>query len=243
LGRLIIFLLWTSSVLGNDVDVSEYSEVLDQLYRGKSTKSVIAMTIKTPHYERTLEMKMWTLGLDHSLVQISSPRKEKGNGTLKRGNEMWNYLSKIDKLVRIPPSMMMSAWMGGDFTNDDIVRDSSWSDDYESTLQSVDEETVVLEYRPKPDSAVTWEKIVITFDAALKLPMTQVYYDEKGEKVRLLTYSEVEDFGGRKLPTVLTMRPLDKEDQFTTMQYKTLDFETDLKKTFFTTNQLRKRLR
>ncbi|CAM2069338.1 Outer membrane lipoprotein-sorting protein [Sulfidibacter corallicola] len=220
--------------------LDHYGQVLDNLYRGKSTQGTLVMTIVTPHYERTLQMDMWTLGLDHTLVRLRSPRKERGNGSLKRGNEMWNYLRKIDKLVRIPPSMMMSSWMGGDFTNDDIVRDSSWSEDFDARLGQAEPGRVTVIYRPKENVAVTWSRIEVVFDETNGLPTTQSYFDEKEEKVRVLTYSDVKEVDGRLIPTTLTMDPIKKDGQSTRLEYRELKFDVDLKETFFTTGKLRK---
>lgn len=244
---LFTALLWLPALIlteptepQTDPELAKYAQTLDDLYRGASTQGSMEMTIKNKYYERTLKIDMWTLGLNHTLVRLRSPRKERGNGTLKRGNEMWNYLRKIDKLVRIPPSMMMSSWMGGDFTNDDIVRDASWSADYHAEAGAKHADGTLIIYRPREDAAVTWSRVEVVFSTENGLPLHQSFYDEKDEKVRVLTYSEVQEVGGRLIPTVLTMTPVAKKDQFTRIQYTDLKFDVDLKETFFTTSELRK---
>lgn len=240
LAMVLLLFPATTTSLPTEPNLEHYARTLDDLYRGAATQGTLAMTIKNPHYERTLELDMWTLGLDHTLVRLKAPRKERGNGTLKRGNEMWNYLRKIDKLVRIPPSMMMSSWMGGDFTNDDIVRDSSWSKDYTAEHGGEQADGVLIIFRPRPEAAVTWSRVEVLFSTENGLPLTQSFFDEKDEKVRELAYSEVKEVDGRQIPTVLTMTPTQKPDQFTRIEYRDLKFDVPLKETFFTTAELRK---
>ena len=118
------------------------------------------MDIATPHFGRSLEMEIWTLELDYTLVRITSPRKEEGVSSLKRGNEMWNYLPKIEKTIRVPPSLMMASWMGSDFTNDDVIRETSWEEDYEVAYgQDPEPGQFVLVYTPKEGAAVTWARV------------------------------------------------------------------------------------
>jgi len=188
-------------------------------------------------------MKMWTKGLENTLVRILSPRKEKGTATLKRGNEMWNYLPKIGKTIRIPPSMMMSSWMGSDLTNDDLVKETSWESDYHiSFLEDPPAGEVGLKYVPKEDAAVTWSQVLAFLDAESHLPLRLDYYDEKGVKVRTMEYSEIKELGGRSLPIRFEIIPLskDKKGRRTIMIYKELEFDPKLKSGLFTLSNLRR---
>ncbi|MCB1694539.1 MAG: outer membrane lipoprotein-sorting protein, partial [Pseudomonadales bacterium] len=186
---------------------------LDELFRSKASKGRMTMTVVTPDFERTLGMNMVTRGMEDTLIRITSPRKEAGISTLKKGTEMWNYLPKVKKTVRVPPSMMMGAWMGSDFTNDDLVRASSWENDYDMAfvdgVGAGDE--VCLRYTPKPSAAVTWDHIDTCFDGGTSLPHRQDFYDEKGRKARTLHFSEVKEMGGRTIPSVMTLEPLLKQ--------------------------------
>jgi hypothetical protein len=169
----------------------------------------MAMTITTPHFTRRLELDTLSRGMDDTLIRIRAPAKERGTATLKRGNEMWNYLPKVAKTIRVPPSMMMGSWMGSDLTNDDLVRASSWERDY-SVRFGPDRDggrTRCLEYTPRPAAAVTWRGVIACFDRASELPTRIEYLDDKGRKARTMTYGAVRELGGRRLPTTWTIEP------------------------------------
>ncbi len=225
------------------VDPALLSRQLDELYRSDSSRGLMEMTVTTPHYERTLRMQVWSRGEDYTLVRILSPRKEEGISSLKRGREMWNYLPKIGKTIRVPPSMMMASWMGSDFTNDDLVKEYSWEDDY---LVEYGEPAApgefTLVYRPREGAAVTWERVEIGFDRASRLPLWEDYYDEKGRKARRLEFSEVREMGGRHLPTVMTLTPLseDKRGRVTIVHYLEMEFDLPLPEETFTLAYLRR---
>ena len=185
-------------------------------------------------------MDIWSLGKDFTLVKIQSPKKEKGITTLKKGTEMWNYLPKIKKLIRIPPSMMMSSWMGSDFTNDDLVKESSWEDDY-TALEGVPEgEYRSLVFKPKPEAAVTWGKVVVYWDVNSELPVRQDNYDEKGIKVREMHFLDPKELGGRMLPSKLKLIPLNKKNQYTEIIYNAMEFDIEIDEAFFSKAQMRR---
>lgn len=127
---------------------------VDHLYRSETAFANVVMEIETPHWERSLEMRVWSEGMDKTFIRILSPRKERGVGTLRMGTEMWNYLPRTGKVIKIPPSMMMSAWMGSDFTNDDLVREFTLLKDYTFKLirpESARDDRKYLEAKPRPD--------------------------------------------------------------------------------------------
>lgn len=227
---------------GSAADAVALSRKLDLLYRSDTSHGVMRMHIKTRHYERTLEMEMWTRGLDDTLVRIKKPRKERGVATLKKGSEMWNYLPKIRKTIRVPPSMMMGSWMGSDFTNDDLVRSSSWEKDYEMTWDDAAAKGKgerCIRSTPKPAAAVTWTKVVSCFvkrgdgaakgadgAAAVELPTRQDFFDEKGRLARTMTFSDIKELGGRRIPATMTLTPLlgDKKGNETIIEMVSMDF-------------------
>lgn len=137
---------------------------------------------------------------------------------------MWNYLPKVRKTIRVPPSMMMGAWMGSDFTNDDLMRESSWETDYTITVADPTPARPCLAYTPKPEAPVTWSKVLLCFDGASSLPVEQVWFDEKGRKARTMTFTTPKTFGARTVPSVLTMRSLLKPEQWTRVEYVEIDF-------------------
>jgi len=224
------------------VDAKELSRILDQLYRSTSSHGRLAMTVTTPHYTRTLEMDEWSRGLDDTLVRILSPRKERGTATLKRGNEMWNYLPKIRRTIRIPPSMMMASWMGSDFTNDDLMKETSWEHDYDvRPIEDPPAGKIGVIYTPKPDAPVTWTRIEALLDEATRLPVSMSYFDDKGRKARVMTFEDVKTLGGRRLPTRLVLTPLleDKQGHRTEIVYQEMRFDIKLPSGLFTLTNLR----
>ena len=229
--------------LGQDAEALAISRKLDRLYRSESSQGVVEMTVVNPNFQRTLKMQVWTQGLEHTLVRILSPSKEKGTATLKRSNEMWNYLPKIGKTIRIPPSMMMSSWMGSDLTNDDLVKETSWEKDYHVALApDPPEGQIGLVYTPREEAAVTWSKVEAFVLAGSYLPVRLDYYDEKGAKVRTMEYSKVKELGGRKLPSEFRVIPLsqEKKGRRTVMVYQELSFDQALEPDLFTLSNLRR---
>ncbi len=218
----------------------ELSARLDDLYRSSSSHGRILMHVKTPDYERRLEMEVWSRGQDHTLVRIHSPRKERGVATLKKGKEMWNWLPKIKRTVRVPPSMMMSSWMGSDLTNDDLVRESSWERDYEAAVVAGAAGEVCLNYQRKADAAVAWERVLACFDEGTLLPLRMEYFDEKGRKARTMSYSDVKDLGGRRLPTTMTITPHTKSGRRTQIVYESMRFDAEVADDVFTLTRLRR---
>lgn len=217
---------------------------LDELYRSNSSYSTVEMKIVTPHWERTLDMNIWTREMDHTFIRITSPEKERGVATLRVGNEMWNYLPKVNKVMKIPPSMMMSSWMGSDFTNDDLVDEFTYEEDYHSRLIQPEEAVdslVYVECIPREDLPVVWGKIVIALRSSDWLPVWERYYDEKDELMRIFTFSEIRRFGNRTLPAVMEVIPQNKEGHKTTIRYEQLEFDTGVDDDIFTLRNLRSR--
>ena len=165
-------------------DVETIVKKIDQLYRSETSHAEMEMHIVTPHWERTLAMTVWTQGMRKTFIRITAPKKEQGVATLRIGNEMWNYLPKTNKTMKIPPSMMMGSWMGSDFTNDDLVRESSMLDDY--TYQYVTPKDaspghLYIQLVPKEDSPIVWGKIVAAVQSDDYMPVWQRFYDGERE--------------------------------------------------------------
>ncbi len=240
---LMVSLLAVTPVLAQEnVDVEELIREVDRLYRSNTSFTEFEMEIVTPHWQRTLSMDAWTEGMDKTFVRIKSPRKEKGMATLRVENEMWNYLPKTNKVMKIPPSMMMGSWMGSDFTNDDIVKESSLFHDYSYEFLDVDsaqEKLFYINCIPREDLAVVWGNIVIAVNKADSLPVWQKYYDEKGELMRVMIYSDVRDLGGRRIPAVMELIPQHKEGHKTVVRYLQAEFDVLLEKETFTLRNLR----
>ena len=228
----------------SDAEVEEIIRHIDQLYRSETSHAEISMQIKTPNWERTLSMTVWTKGTDKTFIRINSPKKEKDITTLRIGKEMWNYLPKVNKTFKISPSMMMGSWMGSDFTNDDLVRESSLIDDYSSQLITPDDASPDLIYIaliPKEDSAIVWGKVISAVRSSDYLPVWQHFYDEKEKLMRVLNYKDIKSFGAKTIPTVMEMIPQNKEGHKTVVRFLKADFNSKVDDNIFTRRNLQKR--
>ena len=225
-----------------DLDVVALIKEIDQLYRSSTSYTELEMEIVTPHWQRTLAMYGWSEGMDRTFIRLTAPRKEKGVATLRVNNEMWNYLPKTNKIMKIPPSMMLGSWMGSDFTNDDLVKESSLFKDYTFELIQPDSATeglVFINCIPREDLAVVWGNIVIVIRGSDHLPVRQEYYDEKGRLMRVMNYSKIIELGGRMIPSVLEMVPQTKEGYKTIIRYLKAEFNINLSDDTFTLRNLR----
>jgi len=217
---------------------------LDTLYRSDTAYAEMEMTIETPHWKRTLTMKSWSEGLDKTFIVIESPRRERGISTLRKGNEMWNFFPKINKVMKIPPSMMMGSWMGSDFTNDDLVKESTRMADYHAKLiQGENQDNYHVEFIPHKDTVSLWGKIISEIDKKSLLPLREIFYDEKNRKIRELHFKEVRAFGNKTIPAVMELIPTTKKDQKTIVRYTSAQFDTQLNKETFTLRNLKRKRR
>ncbi len=216
---------------------------VDRLLRGRSSTGNVVMEIVTTHWSRTLEMRIWSLGTDYAMIRIAAPPKDAGTATLKAGNEIWNYLPRVDRTIRLPPSLMGTSWMGSHFTNDDLVKESRMIDDYDITVgfEGDRDGTRVWEFvlTPKPEAAVVWGRIVEQVRKADLMPVWARYYDDRGELARTVTFDDVRTMGGRLVPATMVVRPADKPDERTTIRYTELQFDVGLDPGFFSLRRLR----
>jgi hypothetical protein len=224
------------------LDLKKVVEHFEDLYRSTSSIAVAELTVIRPRRERTLSMRIWSRGKEHALVRILTPPREKGTATLKVENNLWNYLPRIRRTIRIPPSMMLSSWMGSDFTNDDLVRESSYSEDYTYKVigKSKEPEGWLIEFTAKPDVVGLWSRfeLVVTPDA--QLPLVSRWYNRKGELSRVLTWDKVGMLGGKRLPTRMTLVPRDSREKGhkTIMIYHEIEFNVDLPEGTFSLSRL-----
>lgn len=231
---------WGQSSEGRDI-----LDKVEKLLWGSTVQGDYEMTIATPRWQRTLVLKVWMDRPKRSFVRIVSPAKEAGIGSLRIGSEMWNYLPKVERIVKIPPSMMLQPWMGSDFTNDDLVKESSILDDYThkvlGVVQEDGAEVIRIEAVPRPDAAVVWGRIVYWVRRADTIPLKQEFFSERGERVRVLSFSEVREVGGRVLPTRWEMRPDAKPGNVTTVVLKDAAFNQPVEDEVFSQRNLQKR--
>lgn len=223
------------------LDLSELIRKVEQQYTGLSSISEVEMTVVTGHWERHLVMESWSLGRERFLVRILSPAKEKGVATLKVGREVWNFLPKVDRVIRIPPSMMGGAWMGSHITNDDLVKANHIDQDYDFTLLAEDDKQWKIMGIPKPQAPVIWGKIVYQVLKQSLVPLQIEYYDEDNVLVRRILFDDVQTIGERTVPLKMTVLPLEKPEEKTLMYYRNLQFDVDLDEAFFSLAQLKRR--
>lgn len=222
--------------------IDKIIEKQDELYRSETSHANMVMEITTPHWERTLELEAWTEGMEKSFILIKSPEKEKGTATLRVGDEMWNYLPRTDKVMKIPPSMMMSSWMGSDFTNDDLVRESSLEEDYNATIfepENPVDSLIYVRLTPKEDTPIVWAKIEFAVTKDSYLPVWEKFYNERDELIRVMKFKDVQTIGGKTIPTVMELIPQDEEGK-TVVRYKDVEFNIPLDDDIFTLRNLKK---
>jgi hypothetical protein len=239
---LLLFLLGGKS-FPIEKTSQEILDKIDKMWRGESSVGTYQMKIKTSNWERKLQIKSWTKGLDYTLITIEYPKKEKGVSTLKVQNNLWNFLPKINRVIKVPSSLMMGSWMGSHFTNDDLVKESTLANDYHHRItfegerdgQAVYEITLL----PKEEAAVVWGKIVILVRKDDLMPLYEEFFDENEKPVRKMTLTEVKMLGGRLLPTRMTVVPYDKPGEFTEVIYVEINFDVELSDSFFSLRNLK----
>ncbi|MBI3795409.1 MAG: outer membrane lipoprotein-sorting protein [Deltaproteobacteria bacterium] len=242
---LLSFLLlsWGSGLAATDDQrAREIVDQVDRLLRGKSSLGTVTMQIATANWQRTLSMQIWSLGTENALIRVTKPEKEAGTATLKVGNNIWHYLPKVNRTIKIPTSMMMASWMGSHFTNDDLVKQSRLIHDYFITISFEGSRNGVAVYEftltPKPDAAVVWGKVVLEVRQADLMPTWERYEDEHGVWVRELIFADYKTMGGRLIPTRLEMRPADKPGEQTVIVYDDLTFDAPLGEDTFSLRNL-----
>ncbi len=225
-------------------DPLEIIDRVDRLTRGDSSRGVATMEVVTENWEREMTMEIWSLGTDYSLVRLRTPPREAGTATLKAIDDIWNYLPKVDRTIKVPASMMGGAWMGSHFTNDDLVKDSRLIEDYdiEITFDGSDEGVSVWDLRltPKPEAPVVWGHIEYRVRQGDYMPLWARFYGEDGELARTMEYSDFIELGGRLVPAAIDMRPADKPGERTSFRYAELEFDVDLDESFFSLRTLQR---
>lgn len=223
----------------------EIVDRVDRLLRGDSSHGLAVMSIVTRHWQRSKTLEIWSKGTEDALVRVLEPRKEEGVATLKVGTDIWNYLPRIDRTIRIPTSMMMASWMGSHFTNDDLVKESRLIRDYEITLEfeGPRQGVPVWEFRltPHPDAPVVWGRVEYRIRKDDLMPLWAKYYGEDGELKRVLAFSEFRKMGGRLVPVRMRMEPTDKPGEYTEIFYRDLKFDIPVPEGMFSLSALRKK--
>lgn len=239
---LLVSWLGTGPSQASSLTAQEILDRVDDLYRGTSSHGKMTMVVVTEHWKRTLSLDFWSKGKDKSLIRIVAPLKEKGTSTLKSGNEIWNYLPKVNRVIKLPSSMMSASWMGSHFTNDDLVKESRFTQDYTFKIsyegKREGQEIVELVCTPKPEAPVVWGKVEVVVRRSDYLPTTVRYYDEGLHLARTMVFSDFKTLSGRSLPTLMTLTPADKPHERTEVSYQEITFDVALSDDFFSLRNL-----
>ncbi len=241
IAKSLILLLLVSSAWAETA--AEIVRKADLKMRGESSYTEATMEILRPDWTRTMSMKAWTKGTDFSLVLVTAPARDKGSSSLKRGNEMWNWIPSIERVIKVAPSMLGQSWMGSDFTNDDLINQSSIVVDYTHELLREEEfdgvSCWVVAATPKPEAPVVWGKLQL-WVSRREYNLRQVeYYDEFDDLINTMSTYEVKLLGDRLIPTRLEMQPADKPEQKTAMTYHTAAFDFLIAESFFSQSQMK----
>jgi len=237
---LLSLLLITFTLQANEAQA--IIKKLEKNLRGDYMYATMKMIVTSKRGQRTVKIESWSKGNDKSFVKILYPKKDKGITFLKIDNQMWQYIPKIERTIKIPASMMLQSWMGSDFTNDDMVKESSLEEDYTAKLLSKKGNDATIELIPKEDAAVVWGKIVIEVDVKNAVPVKETFYDDRMKKVRVLTFSKVQRHGSHMVPMVMELKPLDadKKKNSTKVIYEKIDFDAKINASYFTKRALKR---
>ena len=243
LSWLALLLLPWQALAADAPDASALVENSFKYMRGNASIATVIMTIHRPDWEREMTIKAWTQGKKYSLFYIQSPPKDHGNGTLKKSREMWMYNPKVNRVIKVPPSMMSQSWMGSDFSNNDLAKSDSFVNDYIHSIVGTEthdgQKVYVIKSMPKPDAPVIWGMQMLKIREDL-IWISQEFFDEDFKSVKRMTTLEIQMMGGKLYPKVWRMRETDKEDRYTELTYKSLTFKSNLPDSLFTLTSLRK---
>ena len=210
--------------------------------RGNASIGVFTMTIHRPEWERSQTLKAWTEGEKNSVFVITAPPQDRGNGTLKKGREMWMFNPKVNRVVKLPPSMMSQSWLGSDFSNNDLAKSDSILHDYTHTITETECLAGTTVYSitsiPRPAAPVIWgmQKLKIREDG---IYLREEFYDEDHRLVKALSFSDLQMLGGKLYPRMMKMEKADNPEEYTTVTYDQLVFEDDLPDSLFTLSSLK----
>ncbi len=244
----VAFFVLGSQTLSAQKELSalEVLQKSDEKVKGNTSQSEIKMTIVRPSWKREMTLKSWALGDEYSLTLITGPARDKGTAFLKREKEMWNWQPSIDRVIKLPPSMMSQSWMGSDFTNDDLVKQSSIVVDYthEHLGSEVIEEKDCYKIKmiPNEASSVVWGKVIIWISKDEFNQLKTEFYDEDDYLINTIYGKKIKNLGGKMLPSILEVVPAEEEGHKTIIEQLSIKFDEPLKESFFS-NQNLKRVR
>lgn len=217
-------------------------KAMDNVRGNTSEAEMIIRTIR-PTWTREMAVKTWLKGENYAMILIKQPAKDKGIAFLKRSKEVWNWVPALERSIKLPPSMMTQSWMGTDFTNDDLVKESSMVEDYDHSFAGdtviYDRPCYIIQMIPKEDAAVVWGKLLISIDKKDFLELHTRFYDEEGVLINTLIAKDIKVMGGRLIPAHVEMIPADKKNHKTEIIYSSVKYNNPINDNFFTLPQLK----
>ena len=245
LKRLVVSLFVLFAAVGaaaQDIDAADIIRKAMDHYRGLTSYSELTMIIHRPDWERSMTMRAWTEGEKHTLVRVVEPKKDAGNGTLSVDGNMWTYTPKINRVIKIPSSMMSQSWMGSDFSNKDVSKDTDIIDQYDHTLLQQYEQdgfqVYVIQSVPHEEAAVVWGREVLTVRDDWVL-LKQEFRDQEDVLVKTLEALEIGPMGGRNVATVMRMGKQENLEEWTELHTSAAEFDVELPANLFTLSNLR----
>ena len=243
--KILIVLSIFISISNSKADNISPEKILnnvDDLYRSNASHSILTLSVTTVNWQRTLTLEQWSKGEDKSLIKVLKPKKEKGLATLRVDKNVWNFLPKVKRVVKIPSSMMSSSWMGSHFTNDDLVKQSRMAEDYtfSITFEGMKDGKEIIEVTclPNKEAAVVWGKVEVVVYADDYLPLRMIYYDEDLLLSRTLEFTNIEMMDGKMIPTMMSMIPTDEPGESTTVKWEEVKFDITIDDNFFSLRKL-----
>ena len=242
LAYIFIFVSFSNYVNASNLDPEKILDGVDDLYRSNASHGIITLSITTVNWQRTLTLEQWSKGEDKSLLKILKPKKEKGLATLRVDQNVWNYMPKVKRVVKIPSSMMSSSWMGSHFTNDDLVKQSRMTEDYTFSIsfEGTREGKNIVEITclPNKNAAVVWGKVEVVVYRDDNIPLQIIYYDEDLLLSRTLEFTNIQLMDGKMIPTLMTMIPAEEPEESTTVKWEEIQFGVAIDDDFFSLRKL-----
>ncbi|MBN2816070.1 MAG: outer membrane lipoprotein-sorting protein [Campylobacterales bacterium] len=236
----LLSIVCSVALFANEMSAESIIKKVDENMRGKSIYMKMKMSIIASGHTRTMVMQSWSQGNKKSFVKTLYPPKDKGITFLSLDGQMWQYVPKIERTIKIPPSMMLQNWMGSDITNDDLVKQSSIVEDYDAKILQRDGTIVTIELIPKEDAAVVWGKIVSQIDTKTFTGVQDLFYDEEGKEVRVFKYADVKRFGDYFIPTKWSILPIDKVGNSTQITLEEVSYDIEISSEYFQKSALKR---
>ena len=239
---LLFKIFFSTCAIASNLDPEIILNNVDDIYRSNTSHGILTLSVKTSNWQRSLTLEQWSKGNDMHLLKVLKPKKEKDLATLRVDKNVWNYMPKVKRVVKIPSSMMSSSWMGSHFTNDDLVKQSrmvidyDFSITYEGLRDGVD--IVEISCIPKKNAAVVWGKVEVIVYRNDFIPLNIVYYDEDLKLSRTLKFSNIQVLGGKKIPLQMKMVPTDEPEESTAILWEKIEFDIVIKDDFFSLRKL-----